>query len=447
MLLASTLSPLPAVADPSDPADDIVRSLDPALRAVVDDVLERSPELAVSRARIDALGHVPAQAGALPDPMASATAFALPPETRVGPQRLSLGARQRIPWPERRRLATERAELDVERAEAGLAAERLRLVTRVRELWAELAFLDAQAEILDDQRRHLELHEEAARARYAAGTGPASGPIRLQAETTRLQTERLAIEDRRAGLLAELSALRDRSYAEPAGDLEPSLDDPSAEDLESPLATPVAALVDRAFERRPEMTAANLGRDLATVGVAVAETSDKPDFELGVAWTFVEPREDSAGRMNPPEGNGDDVLAITAGVNLPIRRAWREAQVAEAAAREVGAGAEVRATAVSIRRKVEELAARLPIEARQLALLRDVLLVQAREAVDSAIAGYRAGSLQALDLLDAEHRLYEVRLAVARARADLAVIRARLEGALGAPLDSMRSEPSEGTLP
>ena len=50
------------------------------------------------------------------------------------------------------------------------------------------------------------------------------------------------------------------------------------------------------------------------------------------------------------------------------------------------------------------------------------------------MAAYATGAIGALELLDAEHRLFEVRLASARARADLAIAIAQLEGALAMPL-------------
>jgi outer membrane protein TolC len=63
-----------------------------------------------------------------------------------------------------------------------------------------------------------------------------------------------------------------------------------------------------------------------------------------------------------------------------------------------------------------------------------VLLVQAEQSLQSAEAGYAAGTLNALDLLDAERVLLEVRTGTERARADHAIALARLEGAVGAPL-------------
>jgi outer membrane protein TolC len=53
----------------------------------------------------------------------------------------------------------------------------------------------------------------------------------------------------------------------------------------------------------------------------------------------------------------------------------------------------------------------------------------------SAEAGYSAGTLNALDLLDAERVLLDVRTGSLRARADYAIALIRLEGAVGEPLE------------
>ena len=89
--------------------------------------------------------------------------------------------------------------------------------------------------------------------------------------------------------------------------------------------------------------------------------------------------------------------------------------------------------------ELEELTARIPLAWRQLRLLEDVLVVQAEEALDSARAGYVAGTLNALDLLDAEHVLFGAQTAVARAAADFAIYRVRLEGVVAGPLEEPAS--------
>jgi hypothetical protein len=74
-------------------------------------------------------------------------------------------------------------------------------------------------------------------------------------------------------------------------------------------------------------------------------------------------------------------------------------------------------------------------------------MVQSEHALRSAEAAYTAGRVDALALLDAERVLLDVRLAAVRARADLAIARARLEGAIAAPLEYVGSPPVTASVP
>ena len=70
----------------------------------------------------------------------------------------------------------------------------------------------------------------------------------------------------------------------------------------------------------------------------------------------------------------------------------------------------------------------------QMELYDEVLIVQASQSLRSAESAYAAGTADALDLLDAERVLLQVRIAAERARADLDVAVARLEGVIAGPL-------------
>ena len=81
-------------------------------------------------------------------------------------------------------------------------------------------------------------------------------------------------------------------------------------------------------------------------------------------------------------------------------------------------------------------------QGEQVALFERVLLIQAEQSLRSAESGYAAGKLNSLDLLDAERVLLDVRTGIERVRADHAIAHARLEGAIGAPLDEMEGASS-----
>ena len=414
------------------PAERLVRSLeDPTLRELVGEILDRNPALAGAAARARAAALEAPQARALPDPMIGMTAFLAPPETRVGPQRLMLTASQRLPWLGKLALAERAAVLEAVALEAEVEARRLELVTEGRRLWLELAFVERHRRITEEFRRHLEQHEEIARTRYATGVGRGQGVIKLQAEITRVDSQLLDLRDRQAKLEARLAGLRDQSLrdGEQVGRL------PESRSFEFDR----EALEDLAYARRPELAAAAARIARAGVMEELAEKRFKPDLSLGLSYTVVERRRDEPGRLQPPPDNGDDVFGIQGGVTLPVRRGRLRAGLEQAAEMRRAAEESRRAVESRIAADLDELAGRIPLAWRQLRLLEDVLIVQAEEALDSARAGYVAGTLNALDLLDAEHVLFGARTAVARAAADFAIYLARLEGVVAEPLEAPES--------
>jgi len=415
-------------AEPSPVTNQLIASLAPPHAALVDEVLERNPDLARLRALASASAARAPQVRALPDPMVALTAFALTPETRVGPQEAAAAISQRFPWFGKLQLKERQALLDAEAARQAVEAKRLALITETRRLAYELGFLAAQETILSEDRETLVHYEELARARYASGVGLEQAVIKLQAEITRDDNRLLELANRRAALASALDALRDR----PAGGAPPSVALP---DGPSPLATlDLATLRSEAIERRPEVARARAMLAATGVGAELAQKEFRPDLTVGLGYTLVGKREDAPGRAMPPPGNGDDILGVTVGVNLPIWRQKLEAGVVEASARETAAQEDLRSTVTGIDQSLGELVARLPLLDEQLALFAGLLSTQAEEALRSAEAAYAAGSAGSLDLLDAERVLLEVRIGTARMRADSLIARARLEGALAAPL-------------
>ncbi len=69
------------------------------------------------------------------------------------------------------------------------------------------------------------------------------------------------------------------------------------------------------------MTAADARIAAAEARIKLADKEYRPNFKVGLTYTFVNPREDQAGMLNPPEGNGDDIFGIQGGVSVPI---WRK---------------------------------------------------------------------------------------------------------------------------
>ena len=425
-LVVAWLASGPAVHAAASPADRLLASIPLERRAALDAVLARNPDIARARAHVAAAEARAPQVRSLDDPTVGVGLFLLPPETRVGPQRLALSIRQQIPGFGKRALREQAALSGAVAVAADLEALRLGTLTEARRLLDELWFLDAQARIADEEREHLVRHEEAARARYTAGKGLQQEVIKIQAEITRAERRLLDIESRRRQLMARFNALRDRPADTPV-----------------PVAEPVASAVGLlaleplrrlAYRDRPEVWASAARLEQRRSLEALAEKGFKPDFQVGLGYTVVEGRNDSAARANPPEGNGDDILMLEAAVRWPVRKGRLGAAIDEARAHRRMAEEDERRIVSTLERELGDLVARVPLLREEWTLLDSVLLAQAEEALRSAEAAYASGQQGALDLLDAEHVLFQVRTAIARTRADHSIAMARLEAAVGGPL-------------
>ncbi len=428
LALIALLATRPAAAEePASAAGRIFGDVEePGLRAVIEEVLERNPGVAVAAARARAALQKAPQVKALPDPVASLTAFLETPETRTGPQRLAVGLQQDLPGRGKRALKERAALAEAAALAAEVETKRLALVTEARRLYYELAFVERYGEITEAFRGHLIQHEEISRARYSTGVGLGQGVVKLQAEITRIDKELLDIEGRRVALAAQLNALRDREASAPL----PAARLPRT--AEVPIRS--ADLVETALLARPEVAAADARITRAETLIRLAEKGYRPDFRVGLTYTVVDERDDAPGRLMPPPGNGDDVFGLHGGITLPVWRKKLAAGVEEAVELESAARETKRHVFAGIEAAIGDLAQRVPLTWRQLRLVEDLLIVQAEESLESAQAGYIAGTLNALDLLDAEHVLFGARTAAARSRADYLVGLAQLEGALGGPL-------------
>jgi outer membrane protein TolC len=409
-------------------ADEIVSSVDDVrLRLLLEEVLERNPRLARLEAEAAASAQRAPQVKALPDPTASLTWFLMSPQTRVGPLQATINISQSLPWFGTLGLEEQAAMLDAAASRARVEAARLEVLTSARTAYLDLQFLDAESRLAREDRTTLEHYAELALARYASGVGLDQAVIKLQAEITRTDTRLLGIAARRAEVAARLNGLRDRPQTTPV--VVADAGSPRRVELE------LEALRLRSLSGRPEMAAAAATAEAAEVRVERSKKAYSPNLVVGLRYGFVGRREDEAGRLFPPEGNGDDDFALTAGVSVPVWRSKLRAGVEEGTARQLAAEEAVRETAASIDEELGELFHRIPLLEEQVGLYEKVLIVQARQSLQSAESAYAAGTAGALDLLDAERVLLQVRVAAARARIDLEIAYARLEGVVAGPLE------------
>ena len=439
LIVACVLSaPDFAVADSEETgnltaAEGIVASVsDAKLRLLLEEVLERSPRLARLEAEAAAVEQRSPQVKALPDPMATLTWFVMSPQTRVGPQRAAVNLTQQFPWFGTLELDEQAAMWDAVAGRARLEAARIEVLTEARTDYHELQFLEVERRVVEEDRATLDHYAELALARYASGVGLDQAVIKIQAEITRTETRLLNLAARRATVVARINALRDR----PQTILVVVADSRDTQSV--PLV--LEELRRRALEARPEIAAADAAVEAAASRVESTKKASSPNVVVGLNYGYVSRRNDEAGRLDPPEDNGQDIFGLTGGISLPIWRSSLDAGIEERVQNRLAAEEGRREVTAVIDGKLGDLVHRIPLLEEQVSLYDSVLIVQAKQSLQSAESAYAAGTADALDLLDAERVLLQVRIAAERVRSDLDIARAQLEGVIAGPLVNARGE-------
>ena len=149
-----------------------------------------------------------------------------------------------------------------------------------------------------------------------------------------------------------------------------------------------------------------------------------PDFVAGVQYGEV-------GDGLAPSSNGDDQLAVTIGVTIPL---WVEADDAaeREALRGIGeAAADARAAQDRAAFATDDALARLEADQQVLRRLRERMMPDAKQVIELALTNYRTGDTDFLQLLDDWQTLLGDQLQEARVVAGLHRTMADLEQALG----------------
>ena len=404
---------------------------DATLAALLTEALEGNPRVRGAFLEHQAARSRVSRASALPDPALSLTRHVRGPQTRVGPQASGVSLSQTFPW-----FGTRSDLRGIAAAEAGIRGQshherRADVVHQVKLTYYDIAYLDRALSITEEEERLLVHYEALAQARYSQGFGQQQEVVKLQAEVTRVLNRRQNLLRERADFAAALNVLADRPVRAPV---------PTVAIGERPAASVDDELLQATgIRERAEVASARLRIESGEHAVRLAQRQYRPGFTVGVAWGNVLGRRDDPGMASPPADDGSDQFSLILGASLPVYRSNYDAAVREAAARlsaaEEAYRDEVNGVALAVRSTAFQLAA---IE-RQLALFERALLPQAEQALRATEEAYSAGVTGVLELLDSEEVLLDVRLGLARLRADYMKALADMERAIGAPF------PEEGS--
>jgi cobalt-zinc-cadmium efflux system outer membrane protein len=367
---------------------------------------ERRAEIDAARARTRAAEQRPAIVSALQDPMVSPSLDHLP--FMWSGADVSVTIEQQIPLSGIRghRRASALADIERLRAETGRAGLDVGLQ-------AATAFLMLQ----ERQRTQALLLEQvgfardvvaAANARYASGTAPQSDVLRAEVEVARLEALARSLVSEVRGAESMLAT----SLGLEADTILPSLQPVVVAQAPPPWPTLRAALVER-----PELTAVRAAITRAEADVQVMRDMYRPmaTFRTGPSYTMTD---------------GKGWMAMV-GLSLPIWRGKLKAGVAEAQAMRVMSEAELRAMTRMFEGEAATAASQVQAWRDRQDALNTNVLPRARMAIAPAIAGYSAGQLPLVSVIEAVQALWTVQADVIVADIELGLAWVRLGRAIG----------------
>ena len=377
-----------------------------ALDSLLAAALEHSPSLQAARARLEAARLQLPQASALPDLRIGAGYFAVPIETRLGPQRLALSVSQSFPW--FGQLGAEKAAADTRARQAGeeLAEARNRLVLDVRSAWYRWYALDRSIERSREQLAFLETVGEIIRVRYEAGKAGYGDFLRSEMGREELATRIASLEDRRPALLRQLEQLTGLPIA--AGPTAPDSLGPV------PLLPPRETLETRLDERNPQLLRAGREGEYWRHRGDAARLMGYPMFTVGLNYYVIDPPTGGMTVDNP----GRDAIQPQLGISIPLFGSRYSAMEDQAAMQEAAALSLREDLRNRLRRQLEERL-RDHRDARRRFDLNTRLAALAAQTRDVALQEYSAGMKSLEDLLAIERSLLRYALAREQAEADL----------------------------
>lgn len=395
------------------------------LQPLIDEALRNNHDVAFTESSWRAsLARVP-QAESLPDPMImvgvqnegwKGNTYG----KMAGAMRM-YSVSQMLPFWGKRSLRGEMAERQAEGAEQTVRMSRLKAVATVKERYFDLFFAHRSLEIVRDKVALFTRIEQAALARYAAGRAPQQEVLMAQTEKYMLLEREAMLDQRKEAAESMLNMAVGRTASSPLGV------------PEQPEATVFAYTMDElvalASDRSPEIAARRQQLAGAEAGVRLSEREYWPDLTL-------------AAEVDTRPAPYEDMWSVKASFTVPLYFGARNAAIAEAKARSSSAEHDLVAVKLMLEAGIRDNLSMLNAAGKLMDLYKEGLIPKTYQDFESAIAGYRTGSVNAITVISRLKTLldYETQYWQQFTEREKSIARLEALTGLGLPNDQVKND-------
>lgn len=356
---------------------------------LIQEALEKNPGLKAAELRTMSAEKSISHAGALPDPQITfglsnlpINHFSFDQDPMTGKV---IGIMQMFPFPGKLSLATDIAEAQAAAVQYQQKEIRNHIIRLVKQAYYDLYSIDRALQTNEKNKDLMEQFEHIAETKYATGSGLQHDVLRAQVEISKLEDDLIMWRQKRVSAAARLNALLNR----PAG----TAVDEIPEELVLP-GRPFTPLPQESIQRkRPLLKAWKEKIQKAQAAAKLAERNLWPTFTVGASYRQ---------RADLADGRRmTDFFSATVSLNIPLYfKRKQKAKISEKELTLRAAQAEYKHVEIGIMSELASLAAELERSRKRVELYKGGILLQARQSLESAQAGYMVGKVDFMTLIN-----------------------------------------------
>ena len=353
-------------------------------------VQARNPTLQAANAAWQAAANKFPQAVALDDPMFQSM---LAPRSLTGSSNVAgsyyVGVAQKLPWAGKRGVRGDQANWEASATGFDAGEANLKITEAARLAYFDYYLNQRERELNAANREALGRFRDVARAKYEANQVTQQDVLQADVELAQQDQRRVELIQERIIAVARINTLLhrrpDHRLPAPPGQLAVASDLP-----------PVESLREWAVEHRPELCALAARLQAEQSAVALACKEFYPDFEV-------------MGRYDRFWFDSEQRAQVGLNMNVPLNQSKRHAAVQEALWRVHKMQAEYDQAVDTVRGDVQAAYARVRGSRRQVELFETKILPAAQDNLSAAQAGYEAGTVDFLRLVEAQRQVLDLR--------------------------------------
>ena len=396
-----------------------------SITSAVETALSNNPSLAEMQARYEAIAEIPSQMGALPDPVITLGTMNFPTgafdREQEAMTQVQFGFSQMFPFPGKLSLQAEAAEFMANAAFFSVAEMQLKLAHSVTSKWWQIFYLDHAIDTIDTNQSLLRQFIEVARTKYETGNGLQQDVLLSQLELSKLIDKKIEVDSMRRQQVIVLNVLMDQP-PQALMSLSTAVD----QSLNSLLSESILHQI--AEKERPLLKQKEQSLLAAESRLGLAKKNYYPDFNISVAYG------DRAGKNPAGLGGGarSDMLSMMLGIKIPLYADSKQSKAVKQRSIEYQQNRYALLDQKNqVRSEISASATDYERAKSQLLLLENGILPQARQTVQSMLAGYQVSQVDFLNLVRSQITLFNYELQYWKALAEAKQSLSRLTAAVG----------------